>query len=559
MRQFFRRWFKYLFFAGFFSIFVNVLYLTFPIYMLAVYDRVLASRSQATLLIITAVALFALIIFGILDFLRSRLLIQASVDMDKRLSAPVLAEMARDAARPAPLGYSEGLKDVQTLRNYFSGNAIFALFDLPWVPIYLVIIFLMHPHLGLLSLGGLGVVFALGVLQELMTRKRYAKSEAVNTQGQRLVGAAMRNSEAISAMGMTTGLFQRWRNHNDHALALQNKANQYLGLFQAVSKPFRMSMQVFIYGLGAYYVLQNEISTGTIIAASVIMGRALAPVDQLMGTWRQTVQVRGAIKRLKELLNTAAEHEAQHTELPAPAGRLDMANVTMAMGGRPVLHNISFSLEPGEQMGLIGPSGAGKSTLCRVLLGLWSPQSGKATLDGASMEQWDKEQLGRYIGYVPQDVELFAGTVAQNIARMQEVESERVVEAAQKSACHELILQLPNGYDTQVGEAGRNLSGGQRQRIALARALYDAPRLLVLDEPNSNLDDAGEKALMHTLQSARAQEATVIMVTHKPALLSQVDKVLTLKNGQVSLFGPREQVFQELMGSKQTAGSGQPQ
>jgi PrtD family type I secretion system ABC transporter len=356
---------------------------------------------------------------------------------------------------------------------------------------------------------------------------------------------------------------EHWKGLNDRIMLLQTQANRHAGLLQAITKSLRMCMQVLIYGVGAYYVLENQATAGTIIAASVIMGRALAPVDQVIGTWRQTVEARGAYKRLDSLLLTAAEEESM--DLPAPTGKLDVEGAGLAVGGSQILRGITFSLQPGEQMGLIGPSGAGKTTLCRLLLGIWPSSGGTVRLDGADVYSWNQEELGRYIGYLPQDVELFPGTVSENIARLGRIDSEKVVEAAQKAGVHEVILRLPQGYDTEIGEGGSALSGGQRQRIGLARALYGTPVFLVLDEPNSNLDDAGERALMHTLKALRENGTTVIMVTHKPALLSGMDRVLMLKEGQVAMFGPRQEVLARLMGQQpgqsgqQSGAQGKPQ
>jgi PrtD family type I secretion system ABC transporter len=337
-------------------------------------------------------------------------------------------------------------------------------------------------------------------------------------------------------------------------MLLQTRANRHAGMLQAITKSLRMSMQVLIFGVGAYLVLQNQATAGIIIASSIIMGRALAPVEQAIGTWRQTVDARGSYKRLDTLLQTATEEESM--ELPTPRGKLDVEGAGLAISGTQILRGITFSLQPGEQMGLIGPSGAGKTSLCRVLLGVWPSTGGKVRLDGADVYSWDQEQLGRYIGYLPQDVELFPGTVSENIARLGHIDSDQVVEAAQKAGVHDLILRLPQGYDTEIGEGGAALSGGQRQRIGLARALYGNPVFVVMDEPNSNLDDAGERALMQTLQMLRQNQTTVVMVTHKPALLSGTDKVLMLKDGQVSMFGPRQEVLQRLMG-QQTGQTGQ--
>jgi PrtD family type I secretion system ABC transporter len=556
MKRFLKKWLKYFVFAGVFSLGVNILYLTFPLYMLAIYDRVLSSFSVPTLITLTAGALFALLVLGCLDLLRSRLLVQAGVAMDESLSPTVLKEMLKDSARIQKQGYAGGLRDVNTLRNYFAGNAIFSLFDLPWTPIYLAVIYMMHPVLGLTATAGAVAIFLLGLLQDFLTRKRYDQSQAIGRESQQYITSSLRHAEVARSMSMIGGILEHWKGLNNQVMLLQTQANRHAGLLQAITKSLRMSMQVLIYGVGAYYVIENQATAGSIIAASIIMGRALAPVDQVIGTWRQTVDARGAYKRLDALLHTAAEEESM--DLPAPTGKLDVEKAGLAVAGTQILGHISFSLQPGEHMGLIGPSGAGKTSLCRLLLGIWPSRGGKVRLDGADVYSWNQEELGKYIGYLPQEVELFPGTVSDNIARLGQIDSEKVVQAAKKAGVHELILRLPLGYDTEIGEGGASLSGGQRQRIGLARALYGDPAFIVLDEPNSNLDDAGERALMQTLKDLRQNETTVILVTHKPALLSGVDKVLMLKEGQVAMFGPRQEVLQRLMGQQPGQTGQQP-
>ncbi len=545
MNWFLKKWMRYFCFAGLFSLFINTLNLTFPIYMLAIYDKVLVSRSMPTLVTITLGAILALIVFACLDFLRSRLLVRAGVAIDRNLSRPVVEEMIRDASKIDTLSYKEGIVDINTLRNYFAGSAIFSIFDLPWVPVYVFVIYLMHPLLGWLAMAGAAVLLVLGVAQEFLTGKRFAMARTMESQTNQLVGAGLRNAETITGMNMFSGIVDRWQGRQDQSVYLQTKAYRYAGLLTSISKSFRSSMQVFVYGLGAYLVLHEETTVGIMIASSVIMRQALNPVEQVMSTWKQTIEARGAYKRLERLL--AAMSKKTTMELPEPVGRLNAEAVSLQIAGRNILSNISFSLEPGELLGLIGPSGAGKSSLCRTLLGIWPGTSGKVRLDGADIFTWDGQSLGRYIGYLPQDVELFAGTISENIARMGTVDSEKVVQAATCAGVHETILRLPAGYDTQIGEAGSNLSGGQRQLVGLARVLYGDPKFVILDEPNSNLDDRGEKMLLQTLKYLKKAGVTTIMVTHKPALLSFADKMLLLKEGQVVMFGPREEVLQKLM------------
>ena len=557
MKEFLKQWLKYFFFAGFFSLFVNLLMLTFPIYMLAIYDRVLSSYSMPTLITITIGAIMALLVLGLLDFFRSRLLVQAGLAMDHSLSHPVLTEMLKGACRIKRTGYTQGLKDVEILRNYFAGNAIFAFFDAPWTPIYIIIIYLMHPLLGFFALSSAILLFIIALLQELLTRSRLDRSKAISFMEQELIQTSMRNAETLYSMSMLDGVEKYWRKLNSEALRLNTEANRFSGLMNSVSKSFRPAMQVLIFGLGAYLVIHNESSAGIIIAASIIMRQALNPVEQAMGTWRQTIDARGAYKRLDSLIKNS-DFQKKMT-LPPPKGQLVLEGAALKIDEEIILNNISFSLQPGEQMGLIGPSGSGKTSLCRLLLGIWPPTVGTVNLDGADVFKWDKEQLGPHIGYLPQDIEFFSGTISENIARMGDVDPDKVIGAAQLAGIHEMILKLPNGYDTQIGNTGIRLSGGQSQRIGIARAFYGNPKLVILDEPNSNLDDAGEKALANALMHLKQNETTVIVVTHKPSLLNFADKVLMLQNGQIALFGPKKDIFQRLLtGGKSASQSASP-
>ena len=545
MKAFLKKWMQYFWFAFLFSLFINTLQLVFPIYMLLIYDKVLVSRSLPTLMTVTVGAFMALAVMASLDFLRSRLLVRASVAVDRTLTHPVITEMVRDAARIDSKSYREGILDINTVRNFLAGNAAFSFFDLPWVPIYILAIYLMNPLLGWLAIGGACILLVLGLSQEFLTGKRFTMAKTMERRSGQLVNFGLRNAEVITGMNMLPGLAERWMQSQDQALLLQTNAYRFSSLLGSLSRTFRSSMQVFVYGVGAYLVLENEATAGVMIAASIIVRQALGPVENVMNTWKQTVEARAAYKRLKELLEAAQTRNFM--ELPEPQGRLDAEGIGLALSGRHLLSNVSFTLLPGESMGLIGPSGAGKSSLCRLLLGIWPASAGKVRLDGADIFSWDSDALGQYVGYLPQDVELFTGTVAENIARMGDVDSEKVIEAAVLAGVHDLILRMPNGYDTPIGDMGMQLSGGQRQLVGLARVFYGKPRLVILDEPNSNLDERGEKALIAALGQLEKQGATTIMVTHKPSLLTSVDKVLVLKDGQVAMSGPRDEIFRALM------------
>jgi PrtD family type I secretion system ABC transporter len=440
------------------------------------------------------------------------------------------------------------LRDVNLVRNFFGGNAIFTLFDIPWTPIFLAVIYFLHPLLGIVATSGAVLLVVLAIINEKITRQPLDAANTVNGFSMKFVETARRNARTISSMGMLEGVAGRWSEYNDTVTKLQTQSSRRAGMIQSLTSWLRQSMQVFIYGVGAWLTLEEKSTAGCMIAASIIMGRALAPVQMGIGSWKSMVEARGAWKRLDELLSQPEEKESM--DLPAPNGALCAEGVSFAIRDATILRGINFSLEPGESLGLIGPSGAGKSTLCRLLLGIWPANMGTVRLDGADIYTWDKQKLGPYIGYLPQDIELFPVSIAENIARMGEVDSDAVIEAARQAGVHELILNFPKGYDTIIGESGVVLSGGQRQRIGLARALYNKPKLVVLDEPNSNLDDEGERALVASWPKLKEQGTTLVVVSHKPSLLSGVDKILMLKDGQQVMFGPREAVFKKLMETK---------
>lgn len=552
MKELIHKWRKYLIYAAFFSLFINLLQLTFSVYMLQIYDRVLSSYSLQTLAVITLAAVSALVVEAALEFVRSRLLVRCGVDIDQSLSHQVLKDILKQTSLPGQKPAAT-LRDVNTLRNFFGGSAIFALFDVPWTPIMLAIIYFLHPLLGLVATGGGVVLIVLALLNEWVSRRPLEMANRVNATSMNFVATATRNAELVGAMGMIGFLSRSWDQMNNLVIHLQTKASREAGLLQSMASFVRQSMQVFIYGVGAYLTIKQEATAGCMIAASIIMGRALSPIQMGISTWKSMIEAREAYQRLDQLFS-ASKAALPMMDLPDPQGFLAADHVSFILQGRYILRDISFALQPGESLGLIGPSGAGKSTLCRLLLGIWPSSQGKVRLDGADIFSWDQEKLGRFIGYLPQDVELFDGAISSNIARFSEVDSQKVIEAARLAGIHDLILSMPNGYDTRIGASGVMLSGGQRQRVGLARALYGAPRLIILDEPNSNLDDQGEKALLQAWVKLKELKSTLVIVSHKPSLLAGVDKVLLLRDGQVALFGPRQAVFQQLMGGAQSAG-----
>lgn len=537
-----RRFFGY---AFFFSLFINILQLTFSIYMLQVYDKVLTSYNLSTLAVITLAAVLCLVVMALLEWIRSRLLVRAGIAFDEMLGENVLYRSLLAAAAPEGARGEQGSpRDVQTLRNFLGGSAVFAFFDVPWMPIYFLLIFILHPLLGGVAVVGGILVFILGVGTERLTRKRLETATKLNLHAARFNEATLRNASIVRAMGMVGNITRRWRKINDAIIRLQTRASRAAGLVHSVSKALRVGLQVAIYAVGAYLTVQHQTTAGVMIAASIIMGRALAPIDQAMATYRQSLDALAAYKRLKTTLDEPMMPNNMH--LPDPRGEIAVENLFFAVGQRQVIRGMSFRMQAGQALAIIGPSAAGKSTFCKLLLNIWQPTAGKVRIDGADITNWDSERLGPFIGYLPQDVELFAGTVAENIARMGEVDSRAVIEAAQQAGVHQMILRLPRGYDTQIGELGGALSGGQRQRIGLARALYGKPRLVVLDEPNSNLDEEGEASLRLAIQNLKQQGSTVVLVTHRPDILSLVDNMLVMQDGRIALCGSRQKVLQQL-------------
>jgi PrtD family type I secretion system ABC transporter len=534
-------YFKY---AFFFSMFVNILQLTFPIYMLQVYDKVLTSYNFSTLTVITVAAVICLVVLALLEWLRSRLLVRAGIEFDRVLSMPVLRENLKNATSPVR-GVKQGtLRDVQTLRTFLAGNAVFAFFDFPWTPLYFLLIFIMHPALGMVAVLGGIAVFLLGILTERLTRGKLDSATMLNGHSAEFLAASLRNASIVRSMGMIGNVAARWEEINRVVIDLQTKASHSAGLLHSISKALRIGLQVLIYAVGAYLALLHVATAGAMIAASIIMGRALAPIDQAMATYKQSLEARGAYKRLRAMLDVPPAPPAM--ELPDPVGDITLENVFFTVGDTSIIKGMSLYVPSGQSIAVIGPSAAGKSTLCKLMLGIWTPSLGKARIDGADIASWDAERLGPFLGYLPQDVELFSGSIAENIARMGDVDSKKVIFASRLSGVHNLVLRLPKGYDTQIGEHGDMLSGGQRQRIGLARALYGNPRVVVLDEPNSNLDEEGEACLLQAVLNLKQLKSTVVLVTHKPSVLSVVDNILVMRDGQVAMCGPRQEILAKL-------------
>lgn len=535
-----------------FSFFINLLMLTSSIYMLQVYDRVLASRSQETLLYITLFALACLVTLALLEMVRSRILVRLGAQFDG-----LLAERAfRIVLTSGRSG--QAFRDLDSLRGFLTGAGMLSLLDAPWVPLYVGLVYLLHPLLGHVALAGALILFMIGFVNEQATRAPLAeagKELAISTLFAEL---AARNSEVVRAMGMLPGLQSRWHTSHAAGLGLQALASDRAGGIAAAAKLIRFFLQIAVLGVGAHLVIQQELTAGVMIAASIIMGRGLAPVESAIGSWRGFVAARSAYARLRETL-AALPDERDAMALPAPKGNLYVENLYGAppAGGKSVVCGVSFQVKRGQVLGITGPSGAGKSSIVRLLVGVWAPVSGTVRLDGVSISDWKREEVGPHLGYLPQDIELFPGTVAENIARFGEVDALFVVEAARRCGAHQMILEMPDGYDTKIGPNGANLSGGQRQRIGLARALYRMPALIVLDEPTSNLDAEGEAAVRQVLEELRSAGRTVVVIAHRPALLGGTDLLMVIQCGSIARFGPTSELMPQIT-RRAVAVSGHP-
>lgn len=526
------------------SLFINVLMLTAPLYMMQVFDRVLSSRSTETLFFISLIAVAALMTHGLLEFIRSLAFIRVATWIERQLGGEILSRSIEGALTHGKAPSVQGLRDIGAVRGFLTGPAIFPILDAPWSPIFLFVVFLLHPWLGILALAGAVVLFILALVNEFASRGLLNDAEGVSMRALRRAESAVRNADVIGAMGMLPNIVRRWREDSAAALELQTSASARSGAITAASKFLRLVLQIAVLGLGAYLVIQNELGPGSMIAASILMARALAPVEMAIGSWRTAVGAREAYARIGGLMEGVNTPEAG-IELPEPKGLLSAESLLFAYPGaeKPVIKNVSFAVQPGELLGMIGPTASGKSTLASLLVGNLTPRGGHVRLDSMEISQWESSDRGRYVGFLPQDVELFAGTVRDNIARMGEGDSESVIAAATIAGVHDMILRLPAAYDTEIGEGGAALSGGQRQRIALARAIYGGPKIVVLDEPNANLDNDGEVALLEAIAALKAAGTTVVLIAHRPSLLRDVDKVLILEDGAVRMFGLPDEVI----------------
>ncbi len=534
--------------VGFFSLFINTLMLTPAIYMLQVYDRVVTSGSHSTLVMITLIMLLMFITLGGLEWVRSQILVRVSTRIDTLLNARLFNASFKQALYTGGVQASaQPLSDMTGLRQFMTGNGLFAFFDSPWLPIYIAVMFLFHPWFGWVGVFSAIILVILAIINEKSTQKQLAEANQFSIANNAFVSKNLRNAEVIESMGMLSDIRDVWAEKNKEMLHLQAEASRKAGSITALSKVIRLTVQSLVLGLGAYLAIEQEITPGLMIAGSILLGRALAPIDLMIGTWKQFVAARGQYNRLNDMLARIPD-DRDRMKLPDPEGTITVEGAIITPPGSklPVVKNVSFVINQGDVVGLIGPSAAGKSTLARGILGIWPTVGGKIRLDGADVFTWNREDLGPFIGYLPQDIELFEGTISQNIARFGEVDAEQVVHAAKMAGVHEMILHLPDGYDTMIGASGGALSGGQRQRVGLARALYGSPKLVVLDEPNSNLDDQGDAALANALKQLKQQGATVLIISHRTSVIASVDKLLVMRDGTMTLYGPKEEVLQKM-------------
>lgn len=536
--------------VGIFSVFANLLQLTGSLYMLQVYDRVLGSRSEATLVALSVLVTFLFLAMGLLDNARARIMARIGAKMQDRLDRRVFsAAMRRLTLQPNEPTALAAQRDLESIQRLWASPVLLAIFDIPWIPVFMAAIFIFHPYLGMMAMAGGGILIAVTLLNQVMTKAPLNKTNSLTMAAERMSDMIKSESETVQALGMTGAAFDRWQKARGAALGAAIQAGDMAGMFGGITKTFRIFLQSAMLGLGAWLVLQGQLSSGAMIAGSILLGRALAPVEQAIGQWATVTRAQEGWRRLSDLLSRMPD-EPQRTPLPHPKAVLEAQNLTVIPPGetQAVLRMINFTIQPGTALGVIGPSGAGKSTLARALIGVWKPAGGKVRLDGATLDQYDPDVLGGYIGYLPQRVTLFDGTIAQNICRLQEkADPAKIVDAAKRAAAHEMIVKLPDGYDTRISQIGGRLSGGQIQRIGLARALYNNPVILVLDEPNSNLDNDGSVALNLAIRTTKEAGGAVLIMAHRPAAIQECEMLMVLEDGMRRAFGPRDAVLREMV------------
>jgi len=543
--------------VGIFSFFINLIMLVPPLYMLQLYDRVLTSRSQETLLMLTLIVVVLFITMGLLEITRSKVLVRLGNKLDLFLSTRVFDSVFALSNKYPAKSTSKPISDLTQIRQFMSGNGLFAFFDAPWLPVYIFVLFWFHPMFGYFAIFTAIVLFSIALLNEKNTKEPLEKANGENVEAMRFVDSNLRNSEVVHAMGMLPNIKKAWQQKYYKFLNSQTYASEKAAIWSNSAKTLRLMFQSLMLGLGAYLAVKMEVTPGMMIAGSIILGRALAPLDLAINTWKGFSNARTSYARLTELLQEFPPKK-EAMQLPKPKGRIVLENIVVIppAAQAPSIIGVSMNIDAGEIVGVIGPSAAGKSSLVRALLGLWPLRNGVVRIDGADISQWAREDLGKFIGYLPQDIELFEGTISQNIARFNEVDPKKVLKAAQLAGVHDLILKMPEGYDTYI--TANSLSGGQKQRVALARSIYDDPVLVVLDEPNSNLDDVGEKALMNCINHLKQAGTTVIIVTHKKNILAATTKLTMMRDGKLQAYGETTAVMQQLTQAVQQTNTPPP-
>ena len=548
MNKILRQCRAYIIYIGLVSFVLDLLMLTPPLFMLNTFDRVLTSRSTATLLVLLGLAIYALLMQAVLDALRSRMFTRFGITL-QRLLSPTVLESSLHGLHHSDLS-EHGLDDVREIQSFLTGPGIKALFEIPWIPIYWVVLYLCHPMLAGIGLIMSLILFLLTSVEDRLTSANQRRATELSRRASSFAIVARQNAEAVASLGMQAAITKRWSKLNDDHLSHSSRAARHTAAVGAAAKFFRVAGQLFAMAAAAYLMITTQdVTPGILIASTIIMGRAMGPIDHLIGAWKSFIHARAAYARLNKLLESGEANAAPSLRLPRPRGEVTVERLLFQLShDRRILNGINFKLPAGEALGIIGPSGSGKTTLARLIVGLYKPTLGHVRLDGADVYQWAQGDLGQHIGYLPQNVVLFAGSVAENIARMQDPEqhSEAVIEAARKARIHDLVLKLPHGYNTEVGEGGATLSGGQRQLVGLARALFGNPSLVVLDEPNASLDSTAEAALIEVIRDLKAVGTTVIVIAHKPSLVRDVDRLLVLRGGEQTMFGPNQDVLREL-------------
>ncbi|MBJ6727429.1 type I secretion system permease/ATPase [Geomesophilobacter sediminis] len=534
--------------AAFFSLIINLLLLSPTYFMLQLYDRVINTRSEEALWLLIVLLFIALVVMGALEVVRSHILVTANNAIDAQLAPLVLNKTIEEATSPEGDQYRYAMKDLTTVRTFLTGYGMVQALDVPWLPIYMVLLYVMNPYLFyLLTLGSI-IMVLLTMLSNSLTKQKLSEASGANREASRFMNSGVTNAEAVNAMGMKASLIRRWSGLNDRTIVLQTRASSRAGAVNGTTKFLRQFIQSMAMATGTYICLKDPSFTpGAMIAGGILFGKALGPMEYLISGWGSLLETKAAYTRLDAFFKRVTEGEPHLMELPPPTGQISVEHVTFGIRAtsKVLVRDVTFSLAAGEFLGIVGASASGKSTLARLLVNVWKPLQGVIRLDGSDAGSWPAERLGRHIGYLPQDIELFAGTVAENIARLEEPDSDKVIAAAKLAGLHEIILHMANGYDTQVGEGGAILSGGQRQRIGFARALYGNPKILVLDEPNSSLDSAGEQALVNALLQLKAAGKTTILITHNPSFLAHVDKLLVMQEGMAIAFGSKDAVLNQ--------------